>query len=255
MNKRSIAVLALLAASSQSVLAEEPLRIVTEGTFPPYSMTRADGSLTGFDVDIAKALCGEMKMKCEIKANDFEGMIPGLIAKKFDVAVASMAITEERKKAVAFSDKYQGGYSTLIGKTGQKLDGTPVGMKGKTIGIQQGTIQANYARAKYQPAGVRLSTYSTVENAFLDVVSGRIDALMIDVGGAYELKKSPKGKLVEMFGPKMNDVKYFGTGSGIAVRKADKVLLGRINAALKTILANGSYKKINDQYFDYNQYD
>lgn len=93
MNKRSIAVLALLAANSQSVLAEEPLRIVTEGTFPPYSMTRADGSLTGFDVDIAKALCGEMKMKCEIKANDFEGMIPGLIAKKFDVAVASMAIT------------------------------------------------------------------------------------------------------------------------------------------------------------------
>ncbi|MNR34771.1 Lysine-arginine-ornithine-binding periplasmic protein precursor [compost metagenome] len=87
------------------------------------------------------------------------------------------------------------------------------------------------------------------------MVSGRIDALMVDVGGAYELKKSPKGKLVEMFGPKMNDVKYFGTGSGIAVRKQDTALLGRINAALKTILANGSYKKINDQYFDYNQYD
>lgn len=235
--------------------AEEPLRVVTEGTFPPYSMTKSDGSLTGFDVDIANALCAEMKMKCQMVANEFDGIIPGLIARKFDMAVASMAITPERQKAISFSDKYQGGYSTFVGRIGQKLAGTPESMKGRSIAVQTGTIQANYARAKYVPAGATLRMYSTVENALLDVTSGRVDALLVDVGSAYELKKTPKGKLVELFGPKMTDTTYFGTGSGIAVRKDDKVLLGKVNAALKTILANGTYKKINDKYFDYNQYD
>ncbi|MEQ6292263.1 transporter substrate-binding domain-containing protein [Vogesella sp. GCM10023246] len=235
--------------------AEEPLRVVTEGTFPPYSMTKSDGSLTGFDVDIANALCAEMKVKCQMVANEFDGIIPGLIARKFDIAVASMAITPERQKAVAFSDKYQGGYSTFVGRIGQKLDGSPASMKGKNIAVQTGTIQANYAKAVYAPAGASLRMYSTVENALLDVTSGRVDALMVEIGSAYELKKTPKGKLVEMFGPKMNDPKYFGTGSGIAVRKDEKVLLGKLNAALKTIIANGTYKKINNKYFDYNQYD
>lgn len=244
--------LLLIAASAY---ADTTLRVVTEGTFPPYSMVRADGALTGFDVEIAQALCQEMKIKCQVVANEFDGIIPGLIAKKFDLAVASMAITEERKKAVAFSDKYQGGYTTFVGRAGQKLDGSPQSMKGRHIGVQQGTIQANYARAVYAPAGARLKTYSTVENAFLDVASGRLDALMVEVGSAYELKKSPKGKQMEMFGPRMNDPKYFGTGSGIAMRKDDTVLQSKVNAALKTILANGTYKKINDKYFDYNQYD
>lgn len=254
MKKHLMSTVALLVLSA-GVYAEEPLRVVTEGTFPPYSMTKADGSLTGFDVDIATALCAEMKMKCQMVANEFDGIIPGLIAKKFDVAVASMAITPERQKAVAFSDKYQGGFSTFVGRTGQKLAGTPASMKGKNIAVQTGTIQANYARAVFAPAGANLRMYSTVENALLDVTSGRVDALMVEVGSAYELKKTPKGKLVELFGPKMNDPKYFGTGSGIAMRKDDKVRQGKVNAALKTILANGTYKKINDKYFDYNQYD
>lgn len=252
---RALVIPLLLLALAPAAYAQDSLRIATEGTFPPYSMRKADGSLTGFDVDIAKALCQEMKAKCEIVANEFDGMIPGLLAKKFDLVVASMAITEERQRAVAFSDKYQGGYSTLLGLIGNKLDGTPAGMKGRTLAVQQGTIQANYARAKYAPAGVKIKTYSTVENGFLDVLSGRADALMVEVGSAYELVKTPKGKKAAMFGPKLNDEKYFGTGSGIALRKDDKALQTRVNAALKTILANGSYKKINDQYFDYNQYD
>lgn len=253
--KTKLSCLIVLLLVARAANAEVPLRVVTEGTFPPYSMTKADGKLTGFDVDIANALCAEMKVKCLIVANEFDGIIPGLIARKFDMAVASMAVTPERQKAVAFSDKYQGGYSTFVGRVGQKLDGSPASMKGKNIAVQTGTIQANYARAVYAPTGASLRMYSTVENALLDVTSGRVDALMVEVGSAYELKKTPKGKLVEMFGPKMNDPKYFGTGSGIAVRKDDKVLLGKINVALKTILANGTYKKINDKYFDYNQYD
>lgn len=245
----------ILAGATSLAGAQETLRVVTEGTFPPYSMTRPDGSLTGFDVDIANALCAEMRAKCLIVANEFDGMIPGLIARKFDVAVASMAITPERQKAVALSDKYQGGYTTFVGRVGQKLNGSPASMKGKSIAVQTGTIQANYARAVYAPAGATLRMYSTVENALLDVTSGRVDALMVEVGSAYELKKTPKGKQVELFGPQMNDPRYFGTGSGIAVRKEEKALLGKINAALKTILANGTYKKINDKYFDYNQYE
>ena len=246
---------AALLLATGAAHAEQPLRVVTEGTFPPYSMVKADGGLTGFDVDIANALCAQMRRKCVIVSNEFDGIIPGLIAKKFDLAVASMAITAERQKAVAFSDKYQGGYSTFVGRSGPQPDGSPASMKGRRIGVQQGTIQANYARAVYAPAGATLKSYSTVENAFLDVTSGRIDALMVEVGSAYELQKSPKGKQVQLFGPRMNDPKYFGTGSGIAMRKQDTQLLADVNAALKVLLADGSYRRINDKYFDYNQYD
>ena len=242
----------LLTGSLQA--AEPVIRIATDGTFPPYSTVQPDGTLAGFDVDIANALCSEMKAQCTIVQYDFDGMIPALKARKFDAIVASMAITEERKKAVAFSDKYEGGYSRFIGVKGTTLSGDPESMKGQKIGVQMGSIQENYARDIYGKAGATVTTYGSPEQAWLDLQAGRLNAIVAEIGVGMELKKREGSAGFDFFGPSMDDPNYFGVGSGIAVRHQDKVLLARINAALKNILANGTYKQINDKYFDYDQY-
>lgn len=243
----------LLCTSLQA--AEPVIRVATDGTFPPYSTVNPDGSLAGFDVDIANALCAEMKAKCTLRQYDFDGMIPALKANKFDMIVASMAITEERKKAIAFSDKYQGGYSRFMGASGTTLSGEPAAMKGQKIGVQLGSIQENYARDIYGKAGAKVVTYGSPDQAWLDLQAGRLDAIVVELGVGMEFKKREGAEKFDFFGPRMDDPAYFGVGSGIAVRHEDPKLLARINAALKAILANGTYKAINDKYFDYDQYE
>lgn len=246
--------LGMLLVSGTLQAAEPVLRIATDGTFPPYSMVQPDGTLAGFDVDIANALCREMKVTCNIVQYDFDGMIPALKARKFDAIVASMAITEERKKVVAFSDKYEGGYSRFIGPKGTTLSGEVDAMKGEKIGVQMGSIQENYARHVYGKAGATVVSYGSPEQAWLDLRAGRVGAIVVEIGVGMELKKREGAADFDFFGPRMDDPDYFGVGSGIAVRQQDTALLARINVALKHILANGTYQQINDKYFDYDQY-
>lgn len=245
----------MLLGSTSIALAEEPVvRIATEGAFPPYSFMAPDGTLGGFDVDIANALCAEMKTRCEIIKQDWDGLIPGLLAKKYDAIVSSMNITPIRQQKVAFSDKYEGGYSMLFG--GKALaDSSPSALQGKVIAVQKGTVQESFAKAYYEEAGISLRRYPDIATAKMDLTAGRVDALLMDIGNIYEAKKDASLSEYSVFGEKFKDPAYFGAGSGIALRKNDQVLLGRINQALAAILANGTYKQINDKYFQYNQYE
>jgi lysine-arginine-ornithine-binding protein len=245
----------MIFGSCASVQAQsEVVRIATEGAYPPYNFVNPDGSLGGFDVDIANALCAEMKTQCKLVKQDWDGIIPGLMAKKYDAIVASMAITEERAKKVAFTEKYEGGYSMLFGAKDLK-DSSVAAMQGKTIAVQKGSIQENFAKDYYEKAGISVRRYPDTQTALLDLNAGRVDAVVLEVGIIYDAQKDPNLAAYQAFGEKFQDPKYFGSGSGIAVRKADQVLLGELNQALKTILANGTYKQINDKYFPYNQYD
>lgn len=245
----------LFGLSGQAQAEQQQVRVATDGTFPPYSMAGPDGSLSGFDVDITHALCAEMQVRCELTQYDFDAMIPALKARKFDMIVASMAITEERRRSIAFSDKYEGGYSQFIGRKDSGLSGEPGTMADRRIGVQRGSIQENYAREVFGAAGAKVTAYDNPELAWLDLQSGRLDAVMVEVGVGVELKKREGAEVFDFFGPKFDDPDYFGTGSGIAVRKQDTALLARLNQALKAILANGTYKRINDTYFDYDQYE
>ncbi|WP_171011830.1 transporter substrate-binding domain-containing protein [Pseudomonas sp. 2FE] len=245
----------MLLGSCAAAQAEQAVvRIATEGAYPPYNFVNPDGSLGGFDVDIANALCAEMKTQCKLVKQDWDGIIPGLMAKKYDAIVASMAITPERQQKVAFSDKYEGGYSMLFG--GKSLtDSSPAALQGKVIAVQKGSIQENFAKDYYEKAGISLRRYPDTQTALMDLNAGRVDAVVLEVGIIYDAQKDPNLAAYQGFGERFQDPKYFGTGSGIAVRKQDQVLLGQINQALKTILANGTYQQINDKYFPYNQYE
>ncbi len=242
-----------LTALSASASAEMKIRIGTEGAYPPFNFKDASGKLQGFDIDIAKALCAEMKAECTFVAQDWDGIIPALLAKKYDAIIASMSITEERKKKVDFSDKYYSSPAKFIvdKKSGiTKVDAAS--LKGKTIGTQGSTIHANFLEDVYKGSTIKL--YKTQDEANADLASGRLDAVLADSAVLLEWLKKKDGTCCQFTGPGFNDPKYFGVGAGIAVRKGDDKLRESFNKAIAAILKNGTYKKINAKYFPFDIY-
>lgn len=248
------AAFALAASASQAQAPDwKKLRIGVEGAYPPFSEVGPDGKLKGFDIDIAYALCAEMKAECTLVQQEWDGMIPALNARKFDAIIASMAATDERRKSVAFSDKYYNTPSRLVAKAGTTLQATAASLTGKKIGVQRSTIQDRFVTDQFKDS--EIVRYAKADEVYLDLAAGRLDAIFSDtvaVDGGF-LKK-PQGKGFAFFGPSYNDVKYFGTGSSIAMRKADDALATKFNAAIKALRANGTYKKLQDKYFDFDIY-
>lgn len=242
-----------LATLTGAASAEMKIRVGTEGAYPPFNFKDSSGELKGFDIDIAKALCAQMNAECTFVAQDWDGIIPALLAKKYDAIIASMSITEERKKKVDFSDKYYSSPAKFIvdKKSGIK-DVTAAGLKGKTIGAQGSTIHSNYLEDKYK--GSKIKLYKTQDDANADLASGRLDAILADSAVLLEWLKKGDGKCCEFTGPGFNDPKYFGVGAGIAVRKGDDKLRDAFNKAIAAIRANGTYQKINKKYFPFDIY-
>lgn len=243
-------VLTPIAAQAQD---GKKIRIGVEGAYPPFSQIDTDGKLKGFDIDIANAVCAEMKAECVMVQQEFDGMIPGLLSRKIDAVVASMSITEERKRSVDFSDKYYQTPARFVTKADSKLDVSALGLKGKRIGVQRTTIHDRFATATFTQS--EIVRYTKQDDAFLDLTAGRLDGALVDLMAANAgFLKTPAGKGFAFLGPIYSDPKFFGVGAGIAVRKGDAPLRDRLNAALKAIRANGSYKKIQDKYFDFDIY-
>jgi polar amino acid transport system substrate-binding protein len=239
-----LALAAAFALFTQAAFAEK-LRIGSEGAYPPFNLIDASGKVVGFDLDIAHALCAKMKVECEVVTSDWDGIIPALNAKKFDFIVASMSITDERKKAVDFTDPYYTNKLQFIGPKGTEVKVDKAGLKGKVVGAQRATIAGEWLE-KNLGSAVDLKLYDTQENAYLDLSSGRIDLVLADVFVNWGWLKSDAGKEFEFKGEPVFD----NDKIGIAVRKNDP-LRERLNAALKAIIEDGTYKKINDQYFPF----
>ncbi|TDM08204.1 MAG: ABC transporter substrate-binding protein [Ideonella sp. MAG2] len=245
--------LAFVALTAQAQAPDwKKIRIGVEGAYPPFSEVGTDGKLKGFDIDMAMALCAEMKAECSLVQQEWDGMIPALQARKFDAIIASMAITPERQKQVNFSDKYYNTPPAFFGK-GSARDISPAALKGKKIGVQRATSHDRYAAAYYKDS--EIVRYAKQDEVFLDLAAGRIDAALCDqVAGVEGFLKKPMGKGFGVLGQPKDDPAIFGTGSGIAVRKADTALQQKLNAAIAAVRANGSYKKIQDKYFDFDIY-
>jgi len=235
--------------------AEEPLKLVigTEGAYPPFNFTNPDGSLSGFDVDIARALCEEMKAECTFITQEWDGTIPALQAGKFDAYVSSMSITDERKKQVDFSNKY---YNTPPGIAAPKdtdIKGvTKEDLAGKTIGVQVSTTHSNYSEKTFTDSTIK--AYPTAEEYRLDLANGRLDAVNDDSVTLAEWLKSPDGACCKMVGTFPPVIEIHGPGAGVAFKKGRPELVEKFNAAIKAIRANGKYKEVNDKYFDFDAY-
>lgn len=250
-SRLAMAVLVLATATGVAAAKEwKTVRIGTEGAYAPFNFFDADKQLQGFDVDIAKAVCEKMKVECTFVAQDWDGIIPALLAGKYDAIFASMSITDERKKVIDFSNKYYDVPSAFFAPKGSGItDNSPAGLKGKTLGAQSSTIQAAYLEENYKDSDIKL--YPTQEEVNLDLVAGRIDALLVDkLVGVDWVEKTDDGKCCEQVGA---DVPL-GGGVGAGIRKEDQDLKEMINKAIAEILADGTYQTINAKYFPFSIY-
>ncbi|WP_045478979.1 ABC transporter substrate-binding protein [Vibrio owensii] len=247
---------ATLAATAVSGMAQakewKTVRFGIEGAYPPFSWTETDGSIKGFDVDMANALCEEMQVKCQIVAQDWDGIIPSLLARKYDAIIAAMSITEERKKKVDFTGKYAQIPNKFIAKKGAGLDFN--NLKDVKVGVQRATTHDKYLTDNYGD-DVEIVRYGSFDEAYLDLANGRIAAVLGDASALEEgVLNKAGGEAYEFVGPSLTDPKWFGEGMGIAVRKQDKDLTKKLDAAINALREKGVYQEIAGKYFNYDVY-
>lgn len=235
--------LAVMAGSTQA--DDRDLRIAFDVPYAPFEYKDENGELTGFEVELAEAMCEEMQANCEFVIQSWDGMIPGLLARKFDMVMSSMSITEERAERVLFSEPY---YNTPGGWFGPESFNADVtdksAMRGKTIGVQRGTTMDTYVTEELGDV-VTVKRYTTADDMVLDLEGQRLDAAFVDypVGEQTILSKDGFKEVGE-------PVKL-GEGMGVAMRKRDKDLAKEVNEALRTLKEDGTYDTIMKKYFEY----
>ncbi len=244
-----------MATLSCLVSAQQQIRFGTDATFPPFESKAADGRLQGFDIDIGNAICENLKAKCVWVENGFDGLIPALHARKFDAILSSLSITDERKKAINFSDKLFNTPAYLVTAKTSGLQPTAESLRGKRLGVQQGSVFEAYGKKHWQSQGVELVSYPSAEAVYADLVVGRLDATLDDATVVTEaLLQKPPGKDFSLVEPQVKDDAIFGPGTGIGVRKTDEKLLAQLNGAIKAIRSDGTYDRLAKKYFNFNVY-
>lgn len=218
---------------------ETVLRIATEGAYAPYNFTNPDGSLGGFDIDIANAICDKMQVKCDIKAQDWEGIIPALKSGKYDAIVAAMSVTPERSEQVDFSTPYYANTLMFLAKQDSTFDPSKQSdIDSTTIAAQRSTISSQWLEKTHPKAKMQL--HDTLTNAFLDLSAGRAGAMIADKAPALTWLQTEGGKGFAVKGEEI----AIDDNIAVAVDKGNAELLEKINKAIADMKADGSYDAI-----------
>ncbi len=258
--------LAIGGASAQ----QKTIKIATEGAYAPWNLTGAGGKLEGFEIDLANDLCGRMKVKCEVIAQDWDGIIPGLNAKKYDAIMAGMNITDKRLEVINFSQAYAAtphGWGVMKDSPLAKLAGTgttvsfekdPEGakkaieawkplLKGKTVGVQTSTVNSQFLE-KYLKDTITIREYKTTEQHDLDLTAGRVDAIFAGHGALAATKEKPEFKDMVVAGTGMRGG-LLGRGVAVGMRKDDAELKAMFDKAIQAAIADGTIPKLSQKWF------
>jgi len=250
---RFIAAVVLFVFSYFGAHAEIRFGVMNE-PYPPFFTKDASGKWIGWEIELMEAICAEMDEECRIVDVAWDGLIPALQSKKFDVIWSSMSKTEERSKILNFTNKYYQTVPKLIGPKKQAKGTRPEDVAGKTIGIQVATIQGVYYQ-KYYASVAAEKTYATLDEAFQDLANGRIDYVFGESIVLQEFIKSDFGQsCCEDMGNVKFDSEILGIGSAGGLRKEDTELLSRLNAAIAAVRTSGKYDEISAKYFDFDIY-
>jgi polar amino acid transport system substrate-binding protein len=247
----------LLLAAPIPASGAEVLRVGTECTYFPFNYRDSAGNLLGYDVDVATEVGKRIGAEIEFVCQEWDGMIPALLANKFDLIVASLSITEQRREKIDFSVPYRVSIGQFIGAKDKNLqffnaDGSvnPAGFEGVRVGIERASTYDTWIHAKMPDADI--IPYDSNEAMYLDLKAGRVDAIMTNPMKAHLVFLSkPDGQGFESVGPQVVDEEFFGIGVGIGVRKDSAELLRRIDEALVGMIKDGSLSTYSRRYFPF----
>lgn len=245
-------VLAVLWSVGVADAQENKTRIGTIASEPPFNYIDKNGKLAGFDIEIGNALCAAAWLTCEWQTQERDGIIPGLRAEKYDMVVASLAMTSTLKKSVDFTDRYYMKLARFVGPDKLRyMTIEAATLKGKQIGVRKGSYYDKYLTDNYG-AIITIVRYNTLEQAELDLAARKLDLVLDDaIELAIGFLKTDLSKGFGFVGEPIVAPRWFGQGIGIAVRKGDNRLRKRLNRALRRIRDDGTYEKISKKYFEF----
>lgn len=248
--RNALAALSIAALLSSPALAQDQIRIGVEGNYPPFSQVAPDGTLSGFDIDIAEAVCARMQAECTLVQQEWDGMIPALSSNKFDMIVASMTITDARKEVVDFSDPYYDVPSRFVAAEDAFEGYSPEELAGKTIIVLRNSPRAQYLAATYPDS--RILAVDREPAVYMELAAGRGDiAFGSSVVSAEAFLNQSEGEGFAQVGETITLTDSVDGGVGIAFRKGDGALRTRVNEALAAIMEDGTYEEMATAYFDF----
>jgi ABC-type amino acid transport substrate-binding protein len=226
------------------------ITVATEGAFPPFNYLDRKGIPAGFEMELAQEACQRIKAECEFAAFKWDDLIPGLLDKKFDVIMSSMEVTSERRKRLGMSRRYYLSPGAFIAAKGAPFDGPPSLLRNKRIGVQRDSTHADWADKSFRRSA-QLKRYNTLGEALTALASDEVDAVFGDKTQLWLWSQKPEGKCCELVGQDIKDNQTLGIGVAAGLRKEDAKLRDAINKAFGEMMADGTYKKINEKYFPF----
>lgn len=250
-------VVATAAILGSTAASAETLRVGMECTYAPFNYKTADGELAGYDVDVAKGVGSIIGADLEFVCQEWDGMIPALLANKFDLVIASMSITEKRMEKIDFSGPYRFSTGQIVGSKKTKVtlfddSGNPIpaNFKGLKVGLERATTYSSWFEEILPDADVVL--YDGSEPLYLDLQNGRVDLIMTNPMKAHlKFLAKDEGSEFEFKGPTVDEEKYFGIGVGIGLRKGQDELKERLNVALKQLINSGDLESYAKKIFPF----
>ncbi|MEO8641279.1 ABC transporter substrate-binding protein [Pseudomonas sp.] len=255
MKKIVLATIFVVVSSGAMAKDLTEIKFGVDPTYAPFESKAPDGTLIGFDIDLGNAICAQLKAKCVWVETSFDSIIPALRAKKFEGIMSALSINEKRKEQIDFSDRLYNSPTKLIVKKGSNLDATVESLKGKRVGVAQGTTQEAYMKSMWAPKGVSIKSYQTQDLVYQDLISGRLDATLTDAAVAdIGFIQTSRGADYTFSKTEVKDEKILGEGIAIGLRKGDEELKTALNQALKALHENGTYKQLADKHFTFDIY-
>jgi polar amino acid transport system substrate-binding protein len=248
---RTLAISVAVCLAWASAAQDRPVvRIATEGGFPPFNYVDANNEPQGFEVDLAKALCEAMAVTCIIVLQEWDSIIDALVARRFDAIMASMPITDERRGRIAFSKPYYRMPAAFVGPKDAPLgDIGPAALKDQAIGAAAHSEHAAYLEDLYKGSAVKL--YAKLEEAGLDLATGRIALVFGDKLALSKFLETPQGSCCRFIADAPPNPTYFGEGIGIGLRKEDKALKEMFDRAIDQVTADGTYDRVRSKHFSF----
>ncbi|WP_454754170.1 ABC transporter substrate-binding protein [Cupriavidus necator] len=237
-------------AATAGAQTTQVLRMGLNPTYPPFESKSPSGDLQGFDIDVGNAICKKLNARCVWVENDFDGLIPALQARKFDVVNSAMNITEKRKQVIDFTAPIYVVPIQLVARKAAKLQPTPAGMRGRTVGVMRGTTQEAYLQKHWAKTGTEIVSYQDQAQVFSDLIAGRIDGAVQESQTALDgLLSKPEGRDFEFAGEPLVDPSTLGVGTGLGIRKGDAALREKLQGAIAALKQDGTLSTLSQKYF------